>query len=96
MELDYQTTPTVEVVAYVTSWCPDCVSAKRVLTRWGRPVTIIDIETTEGAEAKMIEAASGIKKVPTNVITRPSDRRVLIEPGDDELRAALCFEDPGP
>jgi glutaredoxin len=71
------------VVAYTTSWCPDCHRAKRILKQLGVAFQEIDIEEVEGAEAKMRRRNGGSGKVPTIFI---GEDVVLIEPSDSELR----------
>lgn len=70
---------------YATSWCPDCHRSIRLLRELGAPFTLIDIEAEEGAEARMRAVNGGSGKVPTIII----GDRVLIEPRNDELRAAV-------
>lgn len=74
-----------QVVAYVTSWCPDCHRSQRLLDRLRIPYQAIDIETTAGAEEAMRASNGGVGKVPTILI----GGAVLVEPSDEELRAAL-------
>ncbi|MCC6728813.1 MAG: glutaredoxin family protein [Chthonomonadales bacterium] len=75
------------VVAYVTAWCPDCTRSRRVLKQAGVAFEEIDIERVPGAEDAMRRLNGGRGKVPTIQI----DGRVLVEPNDDELRAAIRF-----
>ncbi len=77
------------VVAFVTSWCPDCMRAKRILKKSGLAYEEIDIEKISGSEEAMRGLNGGSGKVPTIVIQRDSGRQVLIEPADEELKAAL-------
>ncbi len=73
------------VLAYTTSWCPDCRRSKRVMTRLGVAFTEIDIEEEAGAEECMRAANGGSGKVPTIVI----GDCVLVEPTDEALEEAL-------
>jgi mycoredoxin len=79
----------VTIVAYITHWCPDCVRSRRVLQRSGLPFVEIDIEKTPSAEDAMRAINGGSGKVPTILIESAAGRRVLIEPGDNELSDAL-------
>ena len=74
-----------EVIAFVTSWCPDCTRSKRLLKRLGVEYSEIDIEAIAGASEAMRAANGGSGKIPTIIV----DGRVLIEPTDRELEAAL-------
>jgi mycoredoxin len=76
---------TSQVVAYVTSWCPDCHRSQRLLDRLRIPYEAIDIETTAGAEEAMRASNGGLGKVPTILI----GGSVLVEPSDEELTTAL-------
>jgi mycoredoxin len=60
-----------------------------VLQRSGLPFIEIDIEKTPSAEDAMREINGGSGKVPTILIESAAGRRVLIEPGDNELSDAL-------
>ena len=73
------------VVAYTTRWCPDCSRSRRVMQRLGIAFREIDIDEVEGAEDDMRVLNGGSGKVPTIRI----DGRILIEPSDQELAAAL-------
>lgn len=75
----------LSVVAYITSWCPDCHRARRILREMNVACVEIDIERVSGAEAAMRAVNGGSGKVPTIVI----GDHVLIEPSDDTLRSAL-------
>jgi mycoredoxin len=83
-----------KVVAYTTSWCPDCTRSKRVLQRAGVSYQEIDIEEVKGAEEEMRARNGGSGKVPTIFI----GDKVLIEPSDVDLRQALheLIEEPSP
>ncbi len=73
----------------MTSWCPDCLDAQKVLKRSGLAYKVIDVEAVASAEMEMIEAAGGVRKVPTIVIEAGDSRTVLIEPADADLNDAL-------
>lgn len=73
------------VVAYITSWCPDCSRSRRLLVRLGVPFKEIDIEKVDGAENEMRALNGGSGKVPTINI----DGKILVEPSDKELTQAL-------
>ena len=74
------------VVAYTTSWCPDCIRSKRLLKSMGVAFQEIDIEEVDGAEAEMRSRNGGSGKVPTVFI---GDDIFLIEPTDADLRQAI-------
>ena len=77
------------VIAYMTSWCPDCTRSRRVLQRSEAAFVEIDIDKIAGAEDAMRAQNGGSGKVPTILIDSPEGRIVLIEPGDEELQQAL-------
>ena len=79
----------VKVVAYITSWCPDCTRSRRVLQRLGYIFAEIDTERVPGSEDAMRAINGGSGKVPTILIDGPGGRSVLVEPGDRELADAL-------
>jgi mycoredoxin len=74
------------IVVYGADWCGDCVRARRVLDRRGIRYEYIDVDVQAGAADEAVEAAQGRKNIP--VIVFP-DGRVLVEPSDPELDAAL-------
>ena len=79
----------IQVVAYITTWCPDCSRSRRVLQRLGLPFAEIDIEKILGSEEAMRAVNGGSSKVPTILIDGPAGRSVLVEPGDRELTEAI-------
>ena len=79
----------VEVIAYITSWCPDCARSRRALQRLGVTVTEIDTESIHGSEEAMRAVNGGSSKVPTIIIEGAGGREVLVEPADRELADAV-------
>jgi mycoredoxin len=79
----------VKIVAYITTWCPDCNRSRRVLQRLGFDFIEIDIEKIPGSEEAMRAINGGSGKVPTIVISGPGIEWILVEPGDRELADAL-------
>jgi mycoredoxin len=56
----------VEIVTmYTTTWCPDCVRAKRFMKERGVAYREVNIEQDESAEAIVMQANKGKRKVPT-------------------------------
>jgi mycoredoxin len=86
----------VKVVAYITTWCPDCSRSRRVLQRLGFPFAEIDIEKIPGSEEAMRAVNGGSGKVPTILIDGPGGRAVMVEPGDRDLSDALRRCKSGP
>ena len=70
-----------EVTIYATMFCPYCSRAKRLLDGKGVKYREIDVDTTAGARAEMIEKAGGRRTVPQIFI---DGRHVG---GSDELHA---------
>lgn len=52
---------------YTTSWCPDCVVAKRALTQRGIAFEEINIEGDEAAAQFVMSVNGGKRSVPTLV-----------------------------
>ena len=59
----------VQVLAYITTWCPDCSRSRRVLQRLGMVFVEIDTEKIAGAEEAMRAINGDLGKVPTILIT---------------------------
>jgi glutaredoxin len=89
MSEDLPANPPATVVAYTTSWCPDCTRSKRVLHKAGIPYVEIDIEKVPGSEDAMRTLNGGSGKVPTLLIRTEAGQVILIEPSDRELTEAL-------
>lgn len=53
------------VTLYTTRWCPDCWRTKRFLAQRGVAYREINIEEDPSAEAIVLEANRGKRKVPT-------------------------------
>lgn len=79
----------LRIVAYITTWCPDCHRSRRVLRRLGVPFAEIDTEKIHGAEDAMRAANGGSGKVPTILVDGPGGCAVLVEPSDRELTDAV-------
>jgi mycoredoxin len=50
---------------YTTTWCPDCIRAKRFMKERGVAYHEVNIEKDQSAEAIVIKANNGKRKVPT-------------------------------
>ncbi len=57
----------VRLVAYVTSWCPNCSDTRRALEEWGVACHYINIRQEPGT-AERVRAWTGFESVPTLVI----------------------------
>jgi glutaredoxin len=53
------------VTMYTTHWCPDCRRAKYFLQQRGVAYREVNIEENEHAEAIVLKANNGKRKVPT-------------------------------
>jgi mycoredoxin len=53
------------ITMYTTSWCPDCYRVKSFLKQRGVAYKEVNIEYDEAAEAVVLEANRGKRKVPT-------------------------------
>jgi mycoredoxin len=76
------------IVMFGADWCGDCRRSKRVLDRIGAAYDYVDLERSPGRteEARRLGRS---RRIP--VITFP-DGRVLVEPSDPELEAALAAQ----
>jgi mycoredoxin len=54
-----------EITIYCTGWCPDCVRVKSFLRDRGVAFSEVNIEEDEEAEAIVMLANHGKRKVPT-------------------------------
>ncbi len=75
-----------QILMYATTWCPDCARSKRLLDKHNVEYTWINIEETPEAADTVRHLNNGAQVVPTIVLP---GGRVLAEPSDKELAAAL-------
>jgi glutaredoxin len=54
-----------QVIIYTTKWCPDCMRTKSFLKERGITYVGVKIEEDPSAEAIVIKANKGKRKVPT-------------------------------
>ena len=73
------------IIVYTTSWCVDCSRPRRLLRKLGIPFEEVDVEEVPGAESELMAMTGQSPKVPTVLI----NDQVLVEPTEEELRAAL-------
>jgi mycoredoxin len=76
--------PAIKV--YGTTWCGDCVFAKRTMDQLGVPYEWIDITGDSAAIAYVESVNGGYRSVPTILFPNGS---TLVEPSGRELTAAL-------
>jgi glutaredoxin len=53
------------IIMYTTKWCPDCRRAKSFLKERGVSYREVNIEEDSSAEAIVLKANNGKRKVPT-------------------------------
>ena len=53
------------VIMYTTRWCPDCWRAKHFLKQRGVSYREVNIEEDPSAEAIVLQANAGKRKIPT-------------------------------
>ncbi len=75
-----------EILMYATTWCPDCARSKRLLDKHNVKYTWINIEEAPEAADMVRNLNKGMQVVPTIVLP---GGKVLAEPSDNELSAAL-------
>ena len=72
-----------QVVVYSTTWCPDCIMAKKVLDAMKVDYTDINIEQDPDAVETVLSINNGSQSVPTIVF---ADGSTLTEPSVMVLR----------
>lgn len=75
-----------EIIMYGTTWCPDCVRAKRVFEKSGAQYKWVDIARDAEATAMVEKLNKGNRSVPTIVFP---DGSILVEPSNAELEKKL-------
>ena len=76
-----------KIKVYGTTWYPDCVRAKRVLTDKSVAFDWIDISNDEKARSYVEKVNNGNRSVPTIIFT---DGSVLVEPSNRVLEDKLA------
>lgn len=71
-----------EIIMYGTTWCPDCIRAKRFLESKNVQFEWVDIAHDVDAAAHVEKINKGYRSVPTIVFP---DGSILVEPSDAEL-----------
>ena len=84
-------TPTLPIphllTVYGSAWCGDCHRTRRYLDGAGVPYRYVDLQADAAAQLLLDDA--GYRAIPVVVTPRG---RVLIEPSDRELAAAIAAE----
>jgi len=75
-----------EVTIYGTTWCGDSRRCRELLSAFGVPYIWVDIDKDKQGEAFVRGINKGNRSVPTIVC---KDGKVLVEPSESELTAAL-------
>jgi mycoredoxin len=76
---------------YTTTRCPDCRVAKSILEGAGVSFSELDLDRNPEAVEVVLAINGGFRTVPTIVF---SDGQVLVEPGAQELLAAVRSKNP--
>ena len=86
----YAATDSPAVTMYTTSWCGDCVAAKRYLDAKGVSYVEVDIEKDEAAAQLVMDLNQGRRSVPTLVSSNASASlsNFSIQKAQEFLRAA--------
>jgi mycoredoxin len=71
-----------EIIMYCTSWCGDCVRAKRFLRERGVVFSEVNIDEEPDAEDLVLSVNQGRRKVPT---IKVGDRYFACSPFDPYL-----------
>jgi mycoredoxin len=75
------------IVVYGTTWCADCVRAKRILDSQGTAYRWVNIEEDSKAATLVQQMNQGMRRVPTIVFP---DGTILVEPSNAELHKQLA------
>jgi mycoredoxin len=76
-----------KIKVYGTTWCPDCMRAKRVLSEKSVDFDWIDISNDATARVYVEKVNKGNRSVPTIVFP---DGSVLVEPSNRTLEDKLA------
>ena len=79
----YITKPT-QIVAYTTSWCPDCKRAKKFFAENQISFLEVDVESDAQASDFVKGLNNGSRSVPTIIFP---DGSKLVEPSNEQLKA---------
>ena len=71
------------IIMYGTTWCPDCIRAKKFLKKNNIAYEYIDISNDPDCQLKVEELNNGLRIVPTIIFP---DGDILVEPSNKELR----------
>lgn len=74
------------IIMYGTTWCPDCVRAKKFFDKNDIVYKYIDISNDPDCQLKVEELNDGMRVVPTIIFP---DGDVLVEPSNKELREKI-------
>jgi len=77
---------TPAITVYGATWCADCKRSRDYLDSRQVPYEYIDIDMTPGAADEVSRLNNGQRSIPTILFP---DGAVLVEPSNQELRAAL-------
>jgi len=80
---DRHTLNPTQIVMYTTTYCPDCLRAKKYFEANDIPYLHIGLEGNREATEFVMKINNGYRSVPTIIFP---DGTVLVEPGWDELR----------
>lgn len=75
------------IIIYGTSWCPDCIRAKKVFHNQGVEYKWINIGEDAEARAYVEKVNDGCRSVPTIVF---QDGDILVEPSNVVLEDKLA------
>lgn len=73
-----------QIVMYSTSYCADCLRAKRFFELNNIPLVYVGLEENQEATEFVIQVNNGYRSVPTIVFP---DGTILVEPNWEELKA---------
>jgi mycoredoxin len=79
-------TENATIRVYATSWCPDCMMARRVLDGFDLNYEWIDITGNDEAIEYVMSVNRGYRSVPTIILP---DGRTMTEPSGRELTGVL-------
>lgn len=74
------------ITIYGTSWCPDCIRAKKIFHKNDIEYSWVNISGDAEAQAYVEKVNQGCRSVPTIVFP---DGDILVEPSNGELAIKL-------
>ena len=79
------------IKVFGTSWCGDCIRARRYLRKNNIPYKWVDIDHSPEGEHFVLKTNQGMRSVPTILFP---DGTILVEPSNEQLSEKLIGSIP--